>query len=315
MMQSQPFPGNPPVRNPILLAGIFLLLTLLPSVAASDHESSPVARVNGIPLYRSDLDCAIETKLARLGRNMKPRPPRKEISSEHITEEALQRIINIELLYQEGLKHRFPGIEEKMEKRYKTELARMGGEEQLSAALSCIDMTGEDLRKTIFRNLIINSYLEKTVYSNVTVTEAELEEYYERNKERFKDPSSVRARQVLIKVKTWSDTREVRSAESRALEVHGEAVKGSDFIRLARKYSEDPSAGSTGGDMGIIYRGNLHKPMESIIFSLPDGGISNPSRTEASANRSGPDTAFTYSRSYPQPLPPLKLSMTSVTNV
>ena len=30
--------------------------------------------------------------------------------------------------------------------------------------------------------------------------------------------------------------------------------------------------------MGIIYKGNLHRPLESIIFSLPDGGVSEPLR-------------------------------------
>ncbi len=279
MMQNPAIPGSPQVSAPIILTGIVLLLTLLPSVAVSNQEGSPVATVNGIPLNRSDLDCAIETTLVRLGRNMKPKPPQKHVSSEHITDEALKRLIDIELLYQEGLKHRFPGIEEKVEKRYRAEVSRMGGEEQLSEALSCVDMTGEDLKKTIFRNLTINSYLEKAVYSNINVSEEELEEYYESNKDQFMNPPSVRARQILIKVKTWSSTRAVQSAESRASMVHGEAVKGSDFIMLARKYSEDPSAGSTGGDMGIIYRGNIHKPVESIIFSLPSGGISRPVRS------------------------------------
>lgn len=258
-----------------LMAAAVLLLILPPSTAVSDDTKSPVATVNGIALYQSELDCAIGTFFGP-GPVPEPLPPQKQVSSEHIRDKALQTLIDIELLYQEGLKYRFPGIEEKVEKRYRAELDRMGGKEGLSEALSCIDMTPEDLKKIIFRNLIINGYLEKTVYSKVNVTDEELKEYYEQNSNQFKEPQSVRARQILIRVKTWSDTREVESAVSKATMIREEAVRGSDFVMLARKYSEDPSAGSTGGDIGIIHKGNFHKPMESILFSLPDGGVSEP---------------------------------------
>lgn len=278
MKQIQSPSGNSRFNGPALAAGFLVFMTIFQTVAFASLEDFAVARVNGIDLFRSDLNCAIETVVIHPGPTMEPEPPRKRVASERIEDEALQRLINIELLYQEGLKHRFPGIEEKVEMRYRSELARMGGEEKLSEALSCIDMTGQDLRKTIFRTLVISSFLEKVIYSRIAVSDEELEEFYENNRDRFRDPPSVRANQILVRVKSWSDTRDVREAESRAIMIHEEAVKGSDFIKLARKYSEDPSAGSTGGDMGIIYRGNLHKPLESIIFSLPDGGVSEPVR-------------------------------------
>jgi len=280
MMQPHSLILKPASRLLIPLAVTALLLAFLPSPAVSDQGETPVARVNGMTLYQSDLDGVINPGdcVTLLGPLSEPRPPRIKVSSDHLRNEALQRLINIELLYQEGLKHRFPGIEEKVEKKYSAELQRMGGEKGLKDALSCVDMTGEDLKKIIFRRLVISRFLDKVVYSQVIVSEKELEEYYQRNSFQFRNQPSVRASQILIKVKTWSDPREVESAESKALKVHKEATKGSDFNKLVRKYSEEPSAGATGGDMGIIYKGNLHRPLESIIFSLPDGGVSEPLR-------------------------------------
>lgn len=256
---------------------VFLCLLLVPP-AYSRSSPQVVAKVNGMPIYRSDISCALEAFLVRQG------PAQKELSQDGKppapdNDRALRRLIDIELLYQEGLKQSFPGLDEEVERRYRMELARIGGKERLSAALSCINMDIRDLKKNIFRNLVINHYLDKAVYSRIHVSPAAIEPFYSANLEMYRVARAAHVNQIFIRVKTWKDKSEVHSALSRARLIHNEAEKGSDFASLARKYSQDPAAGATAGDMGLIQEGNLHNSIEKIIFSLPEGGISPPVET------------------------------------
>ncbi|UCF29956.1 MAG: peptidylprolyl isomerase [bacterium] len=250
----------------LLLAA--LAVTTIGSQGARADDKLAVAKVNGMPIYRSDLDCALEAAL------INPRPPAGRISDP--SEMALHRLIDIELLYQEGLKLRLPGIEEEVERRYAAELERLGGSEGMAAALACVEMTPEDLKRKIFRNLTIKGYLDREVYRKIVITDVEIQAYYRANPHRFSRPEAARIKQILIRVKTWGDPSAIEEAHHKAQTVYGAAVKGTDFMLLARRYSEDPSGASASGDMGVITRGNLQTHIDSVIFSLPPGGISQP---------------------------------------
>ncbi len=247
----------------VVPAAVMAIVTLVPSPVYPDH-SLAVARVNGITLYRSDLDCAVEASIIR--------PERGSGRDTFPGERALHHLIDIELLYQEGLKRRLPGIETEVERRYQAEVRKLGGTEEMAAALDYVDMTPEDLRKTIFRNLTINGYLNQEVYEKIVITDDDIREYYQANTDLFRRPETARIKQILIRVKRWEDPTAIQEAQARARTVHREAVKGISFAVLARKYSEDPS----GGDMGPIPKGNLQTHIDSVVFSMPPGGISEP---------------------------------------
>ena len=272
-----PFPVG--IYTATVFAILFLCFLILPS--AHSQPSPPpqaVAKVNGMPIYSSDLSCAVEASLVRLGPARKGLPKGKKIPATD-NDDVLKRLIDIELLYQEGLKQSFPGLDKEVESRYRMELNRIGGKERLAEALSCIDMDIRDLKKNIFRNLVINRYLDKAVYSRIQVSPEEIELFYHTNRDMFLVARAAHVKQIFIRVKTWKNRSEVHSARSRAASIQDEASRGSDFATLARKYSQDPTAGSTAGDMGLIQEGNLHTPIESIVFSLPEGGVSHPVET------------------------------------
>jgi len=55
-------------------------------------------------------------------------------------------------------------------------------------------------------------------------------------------------------------------------------AEGEDFTKLAREYSQDPSA-VDGGDMGYINKGQMMKKIDEVIFSLQPGEISETIET------------------------------------
>lgn len=271
------YPSIASLSTGTVFAVVFLCL-LFAVPAHSQPPPRQVAKVNGMPIYQSDLSCAVEAALVRLGPNqIAPSKDGKIFAPDNNS--ALMRLIDIELLYQEGLKQSFPGLDKEVERRYQMELARIGGKERLAEALSCIDMDIRDLKKNIFRNLVINHYLDKAVYSKIHVSPEEIESYYNANPKMYRIAKAAHVNQIFIRVRTWKDKSAVHSALSKARLIREEAAKGSDFASLARRYSQDPAAGSTAGDMGLIQKGNLHTRIESIVFSLPKGGVSPPVET------------------------------------
>jgi len=257
-----------------------ILIFLAADTAWPAGAGEPVAQVNGVTLYQSDLSCAIEASLAKKLTSRHRNSVEKSSGSREVdNQDTLNRLVEIELLYQESLKHRFHGLTEESDKRYNLEVKRFGSEERLMSTLQCNNMTPEAFRKTIYRNLSIKRLLEKRVYSRIKVTEKELREYYELNKDKFRKPESVRVRQIVIKAPSDPGTDKSRQAEERAFTIYRDASTGVDFLRLARRHSEDPASASVGGDMGTIQRGNLQGVLDSVIFKMKEGTVSEPIRT------------------------------------
>ncbi len=247
-----------------------LLTILVTGTCWSADPGEPVARVNGATIYHSDLSCAIEASLAK-----------KLLSGNDQVDNqgTLDFLINIELLYQESLKHRFHGLIEESEESYQREVKRLGGEDRLTSALQCNSTSTEGFRKTIFRRLSIKRFLDKVIYSSIQVTDDNIREYYELNKDKFRKPESVRTRQIVIRVTSGASINEWREAEDRAYTIYRDASTGTDFIRLVRRHSDDPASASVGGDMGPIQKGDIQGVLDTMIFTLKEGTVTKPIRS------------------------------------
>lgn len=112
--------------------------------------------------------------------------------------------------------------------------------------------------------------------ASVTVTEREIERFYNRNAFRYETTEQVRASHILFKTDAGQDVDETRK---RAEEVLAQARAGADFAELARTHSEDTSA-AEGGDLGFFTRGQMVPQFENVAFSLPVGEVSDVVQTQ-----------------------------------
>ena len=262
----------------IFTAMITLPALFLPLQAYSDQTGKVVATVNGAPIYQSDLACAVEGNMVRDLFSQPENPPTTQKTTKQVskTRQTLNRLIDFELLYQESLKHRFPGLTEEAEANYNKEVKKLGGEKRLRSALSCNNMTPDQFRKVTFRNLSIKRFLDKVIFSKIVIEPADIRKYYEEHIDGFKTPESVHLRQIFIRVPRSADEQTRRDINEKALNIVRSARSGASFTNLARKYSEEPTGASKGGDMGLINKGNLHDTFATIVFDLEEGGISQP---------------------------------------
>lgn len=115
--------------------------------------------------------------------------------------------------------------------------------------------------------LLYADYL-KTVTEGVSVSNEEVNAYYEANKTQFATPERVKARHILVKT------------EEEAIKVKDEIDKGGNWDELATKYSTDKSNASRGGDLGYFSRGRMVKEFEDAIFAMNVGEIRGPIKTQ-----------------------------------
>lgn len=117
--------------------------------------------------------------------------------------------------------------------------------------------------------LILNEFLQREVEGRLVTTDKELEDYYNLHKEEFKSPDEAKISQIVVR------------SDQDAREVLKRLRKGSDFARIARELSIDAATRNSGGDVGVLQRGKIHPELDSVIFAMNEGEISDPIKTES----------------------------------
>jgi peptidyl-prolyl cis-trans isomerase D len=117
--------------------------------------------------------------------------------------------------------------------------------------------------------------LRSDVARSVTVSESELAEYYAFNEDRYLQDEQRQARHILI---TFGDDEAAAEEKANALRARIDA--GESFEDLARSDSEDTVTAPQGGDLGTLTRSQLPGDLGGAIFSIEEGAIDGPIKSE-----------------------------------
>ena len=110
-------------------------------------------------------------------------------------------------------------------------------------------------------------------------TEDELKRAYAEEAARYVIPEKRRASHILIPLPLQASEDQIKQAQAKIDDVAKQARAGTDFATLARKYSADSVTAGHGGDLGEVRREALPKELETAIYSLKPGEISQPVRS------------------------------------
>ena len=127
----------------------------------------------------------------------------------------------------------------------------------------------------VMDDFLSKEYLSKVVMKNVTVSEADLKEYYTRNKEKLGVPEQVRARHILFKVDPDATEDEKKQVKAKADAILKRLKVGEDFEKLARIHSDDQTSKIKGGDLGYFSTGQMVPEFEGAAFYTDPGEISD----------------------------------------
>ncbi|ACT93716.1 PpiC-type peptidyl-prolyl cis-trans isomerase [Dyadobacter fermentans DSM 18053] len=91
----------------------------------------------------------------------------------------------------------------------------------------------------------------------------------------------VRASHILVGVSEDASPADTLEAHRAAIALRGRLEEGSDFADMASRFSKDPAAKTTRGDLGYFTAFQTLYPIETAAYTLPVGKISQPVRTKA----------------------------------
>jgi len=114
----------------------------------------------------------------------------------------------------------------------------------------------------------------------VTVTAEEIEEYYQTDMEQFFEPRKIKAKHILLKVDKKASPQQEEAVRKKAESLFARLQKGADFSALAKEHSEDAASAENGGDLGYFKKGDMVKPFEEAALSLKPGETGQPVRTQ-----------------------------------
>ena len=179
-------------------------------------------------------------------------------------QQVLDTLVIKKIIQLEAKKQNIKVTKDEIQAEIDKTIENFGSEEAYKNALEYYGITEDRLKEDIELNLYVNKLLEP----KIKITENEMKNYFEENKDDFKQEEQVKASHILV------------DDEETAKEIKQKLDNGEDFAELAKKYSTDPTTKDKGGDLGYFTKGKMEKEFENAAFSLKVGEISNPVKTQ-----------------------------------
>ena len=246
-------------------------------LAAAFADSTIVALVNKDPIRYNDVDKAIKQFLNQLGKDTDQFQADKADTA--LWQEALEWIISIRLLAQDAQQQNIRVDKNEVDMVINTIKRRFPTEQEFLDALTKAELSIEQFTVNLTKELMVQKLLDQQVASQVKdVSDEEALQYYNDHGEEFLQDEQIRVHHILFKVSGTADPGKVTDVENRARRVLQRIKNGEEFEKLARQFSEDPSA-LKGGDIGFFSRGDMIKNFEDAAFALNPGEVSDLVRT------------------------------------
>jgi parvulin-like peptidyl-prolyl isomerase len=256
---------------------LFALVLARPSAAEIGVVEEIIAKVNGDIITRSEVERARKQMTAELkARGMKDDEIEKIVTDRE--KDVLRERIDQLLLVQKG-KELGVNVDTDVSK-YMANIQldmKIADPEKFQAAIR--EQTGQTYED--FRNEVRNGYLTQRVIrqevgSRLTVPRAELQKYYEENKQKFMREDRVFLREIVISTEGKDDAG-VAAAEKKAREISARAKKGEKFHELAKQHSESATRDSYGELPGAT-RAELNPQIAALVFDAERNFVTDPIR-------------------------------------
>lgn len=250
----------------------FIIPVILILYTNMAHAQDVVARVNGKALTAFELNEEFQDILPMMGSYHGGMTPEKIAT---IREKALNNLIEKELQYQYAKDKGWTIPKKEIESEMTDMEKRFGSPAKLKDALKKSGMTMDGLKEVIGKRLLTATAKKQEVTSRAALSDSELKDYYEKNKEGFKRPVELRASQILIGVAPTATKEEKENKLKLAKDLLARLRGGDDFVKLAMRYSTDEGSAPIGGDIGTFHKGMADPTFEEAVLSLKVGEISD----------------------------------------
>lgn len=124
------------------------------------------------------------------------------------------------------------------------------------------------------REALLQGEIEKVLAApRIEVTEEEARRHYEENPDEFGHEGRIRLRHIFRRVDRDDPAAERQRVRREMEQLRSRLLAGGSFEDLARELSDSETA-PHGGLIGVLDPGTLGEPLDSLVWSLDEGGIS-----------------------------------------
>lgn len=246
------------------------------NMSADTVEDHIVAVVNGSPIKYAEFKQELDSTYMRFheaGQLV------DGLMYEQLKGEILESLINLRLLYQHSQTKGIRIDDGEVESYYQAKVAQYPSKRDYETSIKAAGLTDADINMRIRRTLGAQKFIEEHVAPKATVTDEEVQAYYEANPNEFEHNVLVHAAHILIKVSPWADKETRHKAKEKLVNIRAQIEAGADFAKMAKKYSEGPSK-ANGGDLGYFGYAQMAPTFETAAFALKPGEISNVVTTQ-----------------------------------
>ena len=250
----------------------------LPSPAvAPSGESAVVIDVDGSKLTQGQ----VETEVKRIMSVMKKQMPadRLEQAKENARKQVLSDFTARTLLANEIKRLNISASDEEVKEaleQVKNDLPKGMTIEDL---MKNNKITKEQMQEDLRFRIKISKLVMMQKSSKSKPTDEEINKFYQKNRDKFKMPETVHVRHILVAKTAGDDDKIKEEKKAKAEDLRKELLAGANFAEVAKKNSDCPSK-ETGGDLGILRRGEMVKQFENAAFSQEVNAIGPVVETE-----------------------------------
>ncbi len=247
------------------------------SQSSINIQDKIVATVNGKPIYQSKLDKLVNKQL-RKDKKFKS-VGSSDLDRKIVKKVVLKKLIDDELLIQESLKNPSQNADKKVDEEIEKITKRFGGVEKYKKYLPH-EMNDKEFRDYLKKRIMVRAYLKNEGVIDPNIPEEKIKNFYNKKKSNFRSEELVKVSQILLLVKPTDSLEKKKKVLEKAKKIKQRLIKGEDFAKLAKEFSQSAEANATGGDLGIIRKGYMPKEFDKAAFSMKKGEISDPIETK-----------------------------------
>jgi foldase protein PrsA len=261
-------------RLPFLLLPL-VLVALLAACGGGGGGPVPadaIAQVNSVPVTKASFNALLSVACARYKAQGQPCPKVGTPTYSSLRDSAVTFLVQQEELAQEAKKLGVNVTQKDIDKQVAQikKTYYQGSEKKFLAALKKDDLTLPELEQYELRPNLLNQQIQNKVTSNVKVSNADAQKYYNQNKASFTTPETREIRHILVNSKSLAETIETK------------LKNGASFAALAKQYSKDTGSAAQGGKLCVAHGGSSGTcsqtvaPFDKSAFSLKTNQISQP---------------------------------------
>jgi foldase protein PrsA len=254
-------------RLPFLLLSLVLVAALAACGGGGNSGNVPanaIAQVGSTPITKADFTSLMAVACARYKSQGQQCPKVGTPTYSSLRDSAVTFLVQQQELAQQaqklGVAVKQSDLDKQVEQIKKTYY--QGSQAKLDAALKKDGISLSQLEKFELLPNLLGQKLQTKVTSNVNVSTAAAQKYYNQNKTSYTTPKTREVRHILVNNKAL------------AQQIEQQVKNGGDFAKLAKKYSKDTASAAQGGKLCVAHGGTAGvcqqtvPPFDKAAFSL-----------------------------------------------